>query len=185
MQIQFPLAAGQTVIREWTEADAETYFALRQDREIERYVGSRPAVLEQARQWLKADIQRTQDGTSCRLAIEIADRTVVGLVSLEPFHRPEERGFELVIGIARDHRQRHVAVDAAQALIDAAFSADPGIAAVYGRRAWGNSASRALIRHLGFRSAGLTPASDPDAVCPDRLYVLHRSSTVAPNERCS
>ena len=176
MQIQFPVIAEHVAVREWTEKDLEAYFALRQDPGIQRYVGSAPGFVDQALSRLQEDIRRTQNRSSLRLAIETPDNTLVGLVSLEPFNSSQKPGFELVVGIAQDHRRKQIAESAVRALIDAVFSAGDGVTAIYGRREWGNAASRALIRRLGFRSAGLTKASRSDAICPDRLYVLHHSS---------
>jgi RimJ/RimL family protein N-acetyltransferase len=176
VQIQVPLVAEHLVIREWNETDAEAYFALRQDPGIVRFVGSSPAFIDQALAWLKTDIQRTRSGTSLRLAIEIGEGSIVGLISLERVNKAEAPGWELVLGIAESHRRGHVAENAARVLISAVLSADSSIAAIYGRREWGNAPSRALVRCLGMRSAGLAAASRSGAICPDRLYVLHRSS---------
>lgn len=173
--LPLPLRAQLIAIRSWDGRDASTYFDLAHDPEIIRYLGSAPKFVEQAAECLSAYIRATDAGELYRLAVCREDSTPVGLISLQHMKSDDPR-LELVIGIGSVYRGVGYDKLATKTLIGATFEANPDVTEIYGRREWGNSASRGVMRAVGMRSTGLEPSTKLNASCPDRLYVVTRSA---------
>jgi [ribosomal protein S5]-alanine N-acetyltransferase len=173
--LQLPLQSGALTIRSWEDADAPAYFELAHDPAIIQYISAPPKFADTTQDVLRSFIAATSKGELYRLAICGGDGVLVGFISLQNMKRGDPR-LELVLAIGSEYRGRGYGQIAARGLVAATFGANSHVTEIYGRREFGNSASRGLMRSLGMRTAGLEPSTKPDAECPDRLYVISRSA---------
>ena len=133
----------------WTHADLLLASGLWGDPEVTRLTGG-PFAAHQVRERLEREINNhAEHGVQYWPIFQLETGEHVGCCGLQP-HKPAEGIFELGFQLRVAFWRRGFASEAAAAVVTRAFTT-LGILALYAGHHPDNQASRAVLKHLGFR----------------------------------
>ncbi len=175
------LRSGQTVVREWQDADAEPLVPLADDRRV--WLGLRDAFphpygIEDARRFIA--MARAKSPPTF-FAITVGGQ-LAGGIGYSPQADVERIGAEVGYWVAHAHWGRGVATEALRLLTEHAFAANPEL-----RRLWAvpyatNDASARVLEKAGYRREGTLRQSviKDGRVLDQWMYAILRGERVGP-----
>jgi len=149
----YPIRTERLLLRPWRSDEEATFFRLRGDPEVVRYLYQEPITRDEAGEVLaqRSSLHAiTEPGQWLNLAVEVASTGFVagdvGIAWTSDEHRTAEVGYTFL----PDHQGHGYATEAAAAMVDLAFT---GLAVhrVVGHLDGRNDASAAVLRRLGMR----------------------------------
>ena len=145
----YPIRTGRLLLRPWRLDEIDSYHEMRAHPDVARYLYDEPLTRRQALAKLRGlRSVITEPDQWINLAVEVAATgTVVGDVGL-CWRSQVHRQAEIVYSFHPDHRGRGYATEAAEAMVDLAFTG-LGAHRVSGRLDARNTASARVLERLG------------------------------------
>ena len=169
-----PISTPRLLLRLFERQDLQDWIALRDDPEVARFV-STPVPADRAESRFWQEMAAASHGEYAALAVcERDTERVIGQCVLQSYELDDfdESTAELVVVVRPESRGRGVGTEAAEAVIQAAWTLE-GVERVVGRVAPGNHVSRSMVTRLRMQGRGTVPGGwDPSG--PDELFVIER-----------